>query len=91
MSTQSKKSAYSTVLAFAIAVAGLATASLGAAYIAGVFGLSVAFASQIVSAVSVGGWVLAVVMAGMSGGLAAVVIATTRWAITRWGKTIAAA
>lgn len=70
---------------------GLVAASLSVMYIAGLFGLSTAFASQIVAAVSVGGWVLAVVMAGISGGIAGVVVATARWAITQWGKAAAVA
>ncbi|PID95977.1 MAG: hypothetical protein CSA84_07480 [Actinomycetales bacterium] len=60
-------------------------------YIAGMFGLSSAFAAQIVNAVSVGGWVLAAVMAAISGGIASVVVATARWAIARWGKAAAVA
>jgi hypothetical protein len=74
-----------------LGILGLAVASISMAYIAGVFGLSTAFASQIVAAISVGGWVLAVVMAAMSGGLAGVAIATARWAIARWGKNVAIA
>ncbi|KHL01182.1 hypothetical protein LK10_17265 [Sinomonas humi] len=60
-------------------------------YIAGMFGLSSAFASQIVDAVTVGGWVLAVVMGLLSGGTAAVIVATTRWAILRFGRAVAIA
>jgi hypothetical protein len=78
-------------LALAVGALGLVGASFSVMYIAGMFGLSTAFASQIVAAVSVGGWVLAVVMAAMSGGIAGVVVATARWAITRWGKTAAVA
>lgn len=74
-----------------LGILGLAVASISVAYIAGVFGLSTAFASQIVAAVTVGGWVLAVVMGAMSGGFAAIAIATARWAISRWGKSVAIA
>ncbi len=74
-----------------VGVIGLVTASLSVMYIAGMFGLSTAFASQIVNAVTVGGWVLAVVMAAISGGIAGVVVATARWAITQWGKAVAVA
>jgi hypothetical protein len=78
-------------LALAAGGLGLVAASLSVMYIAGLFGLSTAFASQIVAAVSVGGWVLAVVMAAISGGIAGVVVATARWAITQWGKAAAVA
>ena len=78
-------------VALVAGLAGLAAASLSVMYIAGLFGLSTAFASQIVAAVSVGGWVLAVVMGAISGGIAAVVVATARWAITQWGKAAAVA
>jgi circularin A/uberolysin family circular bacteriocin len=79
------------VLALLAGAFGLVGSAFSVMYIAGMFGLSTAFASQIVNAVSVGGWVLAVVMAAMSGGIAGAVVATARWAITRWGKTAAVA
>jgi hypothetical protein len=74
-----------------LGILGLVAASISLAYIAGMFGLSYQFASQVVAAISVGGWVLAVVMAAISGGIAGVVIATARWAIARWGKNVAIA
>ncbi len=70
---------------------GLIGATFSVMYVAGMFGLSAAFASQIVSAIAVGGWVLAVVMAVISGGIAGVIVATARWAIAQWGKAIAVA
>lgn len=72
-----------------LGILGLAAATISVGYIAGVFGLSYQFAGQIVAAVSVGGWVLAVVMGAISGGLAAVAVATARWAIARWGRVVA--
>jgi hypothetical protein len=89
MSNVSRRSVQS--LALVAGGLGLVAASLSVMYIAGLFGLSTAFASQIVAAVSVGGWVLAVVMAAISGGIAGVVVATARWAITQWGKAAAVA
>jgi hypothetical protein len=74
-----------------LGILGLVAASISLAYIAGMFGLSKAFATQVVAAVSVGGWALAVVMAALSGGIAGVVVATARWAIARWGKNVAIA
>jgi hypothetical protein len=90
-STDRRKGARSLVIAAAISAAGLALASVSTLYIAGMFGLSIAFATQIIAAVSVGGWVLAVVMGMISGGIAGVVVATARWALTRWGEALAAA
>jgi len=78
-------------LALAGGAIGLVGATFSVMYIAGMFGLSTAFASQIVSAIAVGGWVLAVVMAALSGGIAGVVVATARWAIAQWGKAVAIA
>jgi len=78
------------MVVLAAGAAGLFAASFSALYIAGLFGISASLAGQIVTAVSVGGWVLAVVMAGLSGGIASVAIATAKWAISRWGKAIAA-
>ncbi|MDR3069014.1 MAG: hypothetical protein LBU50_05880, partial [Cellulomonas sp.] len=45
--------------AVVVGVFGLVAASLSVMYVAGMFGLSTAFATQIVNAVEVGGWVLA--------------------------------
>ncbi len=77
--------------AVVVGVVGLLGASISVMYIAGMFGLSSSVASQIVNAVSVGGWVLSVAMALVSGGIAGAVVATARWAITKWGKKVAIA
>lgn len=79
------------VAAVGLGLVGLVSTTVGAMYIAGMFGLSTAFASQIVNAVQVGGWALAVVMALLSGGIAGTVVATARWAITKWGAKAAVA
>lgn len=79
------------VAAGLISTVGLALASISLMYIAGLFGLSIAFASQIVAAISIGGLALAIVIGLLSGGIAGLVIATARWAITKWGEAIAAA
>ena len=79
------------IAAVAVAGLGLMLASISTLYIAGLFGLSSALASQIVNAITVGGWVLAVLMAALSGGFFAAVFATARWAIARWGKNMAIA
>lgn len=79
------------VTAVAVGAVGLVMSGISVMYIAGLFGISTAFASQVVSAVSVGGWVLAIVMAAMTGGTAGVMVATTRWAIAKWGEKVAIA
>jgi len=90
-SSQSGTSRAAVVVAGILSIAGLATATIGAMYIAGMFGLSTAFASQIVHAVEVGGIALAIVMGLLSGGIAGAVIATARTAIARWGEKAAIA
>lgn len=89
--TESRTSRGTTTAAAVVAALGLVFAGLSAAYIAGMFGLSTAVASQIVNAITVGGAVLAIAMAVVSGGIAGAVVATARWAITAWGKKAAVA
>ena len=55
------------------------------------FGISTAAASQIVNAISVGGAALGIAMAVTSGGLAGVAVATAKWAIKKWGTSVAVA
>jgi len=86
-----KKNVIAAVAAVGIAIAGLSMAATSVAYIAGMFGLSSSLAAQIVNAVSVGGIALAIVMGLLSGGVAAAVIGTARWAITALGKKVAIA
>jgi len=86
-----KQSSSALVAAVGLSVVGLVSATIGIAYIAGLFGLSTAFASQIINAVQVGGWVLAVVMAAISGGIAGTVVATAKWAIVKFGEKAAIA
>ncbi|WP_341934640.1 hypothetical protein MRBLWO14_000211 [Microbacterium sp. LWO14-1.2] len=78
-------------VAVILGTAGLVAAGVSTAYIAGMFGLSTAVASQIVNGIMVGGAVLGIALAVASGGLAAVVVATARWAISAWGKKAAIA
>lgn len=86
-----RKTAGTTAAAAVISVVGLAFAGISVMYIAGMFGLSASVATQIVKAIEVGGWVLAAAMALVSGGIASAVVATAKWAIAKWGKTVAAA
>jgi circularin A/uberolysin family circular bacteriocin len=73
-----------------LSLAGLLSATLGVMIVAGMFGISTALASQIINAVSVGGWLLAVIFAALSGGIAGLSIALIRGLITRYGKALAA-
>lgn len=79
------------IVTLVLAVVGFAGACASMAYIAGLFGISAALASQIVHAVEVGGLALAIVMGLLSGGVAATIIATARWAIAKWGERVAIA
>ncbi len=81
----------SIAAAAVVGALGFFATLFGSMYIAGMFGLSTAFAAQIVNAVSVGGLALSIVMGLLSGGIAAAVIGTARWAITKWGKQAAVA
>ncbi|MCO4254639.1 hypothetical protein [Pseudarthrobacter cellobiosi] len=91
MEATARVSRRSIAIAGAVSVAGLALASVSVMYIAGMFGLSSTFASQIVTAVEVGGIALAIVMGALSGGIATAVIVTARWAISALGKKAAIA
>lgn len=91
MEAAARVSRRSIAIAAGIGVGGLALASISVMYIAGMFGLSTAFASQIVTAVEVGGFALAIVMGLLSGGIATAVIATARWAVSALGKKAAVA
>ncbi|MFE7315785.1 uberolysin/carnocyclin family circular bacteriocin [Streptomyces sp. NPDC057555] len=84
-----KKTTGLALTAGVLSVVGLAFASVSVMYIAGMFGLSTAVASQIVNAIDVGGAALAIAMALVSGGIASAVIATAKMAISKWGKQVA--
>lgn len=88
---ESRTSRRTVALAAIVAVVGTVVAGISVAYIAGMFGLSSAVATQIVSAISVGGAVLAIALTLVSGGIAGAVVATARWAITKWGEKAAIA
>lgn len=79
------------LIAITLGISGLLFASISIAYIAGMFGISTALASQIVTAVSVGGAALSIALAIGSGGLAAAAVSTAKWAIKKWGQKVAVA
>ncbi len=77
--------------AAAVAAVGLVVGSVAVAWVVGALGISTAAASQIVTAVQVGGWALTLVGAAFGFGVGSAFVATVRWYITRKGKKIAIA
>lgn len=74
-----------------ISVVGVAIAGLSLAWLVGSFGLSAAAASQIVTAVEIGGAALAVVSIILGGGIAGAVISTVVWYLKRKLRRLAMA
>ncbi|MGC5077275.1 uberolysin/carnocyclin family circular bacteriocin [Agrococcus sp. DT81.2] len=74
-----------------VSVVGMAIAGLSLAWLVGSFGLSAAAASQIVTAVEMGGAALAVVSAVLGGGIAGAVISTIVWYLKRKLRKLAIA
>lgn len=75
----------------AVSVVGVAIAGLSLAWLVGSFGLSAAAASQIVTAVEIGGVALAVVSIVLGGGIAGAVISTIVWYLKRKLRKLAIA
>ncbi|MFA4840103.1 MAG: hypothetical protein WC580_00170 [Agrococcus sp.] len=75
----------------AVSVVGVAIAGLSLAWLVGSFGLSAAAASQIVTAVEIGGAALAVVSIVLGGGIAGAVISTIVWYLKRKLRKLAIA
>lgn len=75
----------------AVSVVGVAIAGLSLAWLVGSFGLSAAAASQIVTAVEIGGAALAVVSIILGGGIAGAVISTVVWYLKRKLRRLAMA
>lgn len=74
-----------------VSVVGVAIAGLSLAWLVGSFGLSAAAATQIVTAVEIGGAALAVVSIILGGGLAGAVISTVVWYLKRKLRRVAMA
>ncbi|MGM1028758.1 MAG: uberolysin/carnocyclin family circular bacteriocin [Actinomycetota bacterium] len=74
-----------------VSVVGVAIAGLSLAWLVGSFGLSAAAASQIVTAVEIGGAALAVVSIILGGGIAGAVISTVVWYLKRKLRRLAMA
>ncbi|SDE20981.1 uberolysin/carnocyclin family circular bacteriocin [Glycomyces harbinensis] len=75
----------------ALGVAGLLTAGLALAWVAGSLGISAAAASQIVNAIMVGGTALAIVIAIFGGGIISAIAFTVRAIVARVGTAHAIA
>lgn len=74
-----------------VSIVGVAIAGLSLAWLVGSFGLSAAAASQIVTAVEIGGAALAVVSIVLGGGVAGAVISTIVWYLKRKLRKLAIA
>lgn len=74
-----------------VSIVGVAIAGLSLAWLVGSFGLSAAAASQIVTAVEIGGAALAVVSIILGGGIAGAVISTIVWYLKRKLRKLAIA
>lgn len=81
----------SLAVAGTISVVGLVVGTIALAWVAGSLGISTAAASQIVTAVEVGGLALTLVGAAFGFGIGSALVATIRWYITRKGKGMAIA
>jgi hypothetical protein len=74
-----------------VGVAGVMMAGLTLAWLVGSFGLSAAAATQIVTAVEIGGAALAIVSIILGGGIAGAVISTVVWYLKRKLRRLAMA
>ena len=74
-----------------VSIVGVIAAGVSLAWLVGSFGISTAAASQIVTAIEIGGAALAIVGALFSGGLAGAVISTVVWYLKRKLRSVAIA
>jgi len=79
------------IAAVSVSTAGVVAGALSLAWLVGSFGLSTAAASQIVTAVEIGGAALAVVSAVLGGGIAGAVVSTIVWYLKRKLRKLAIA
>jgi hypothetical protein len=78
-------------VAACVAVLGLLFGGFAVAWVAGSLGISTAAASQIVTAVQVGGLALTLVGAAFGFGVGSAFVATVRWYVLRKGTKMAIA
>jgi len=79
------------VTSITLGILGIALAVSAPAWVAGSLGISAAAATQIVTAINVGGWALTVVIAIFGGGVISAIIGIVRYKIMQIGVTLAAA
>lgn len=75
----------------AVAFISLAISGIGLAWVVGSLGISASAATQIVTAIEIGGAALALVMAIFGGGIIGAIAATVRYHIKKKGKKMAIA
>lgn len=75
----------------AVSVAAVAIAGLSLAWLVGSFGISTAAASQIVTAIEIGGAAIAIISALLSAGLVGAVVSTVVWYLKRKLRSLAIA
>lgn len=79
------------VTSITLGILGIALAVSAPAWVAGSLSISAAAATQIVTAINVGGWALTVVIAIFGGGVISAIIGIVRYKIMQIGVTLAAA
>ncbi|MCH1884192.1 uberolysin/carnocyclin family circular bacteriocin [Agrococcus sp. ARC_14] len=75
----------------AVSVVGLAIAGLSLAWLVGSFGISTAAATQIVTAIEIGGAAIAIISAILSAGVVGIVVSTVVWYLKRKLRKLAIA
>ncbi|WP_347754501.1 uberolysin/carnocyclin family circular bacteriocin [Agrococcus sp. ProA11] len=74
-----------------VSALGLAIAGLSLAWLVGSFGISTAAATQIVTAIEIGGAAIAIISAILGAGLVGVVVSTVVWYLKRKLRKLAIA
>ena len=74
-----------------LALVGLVAFAFSSVWVIGSIGLSAAAATQLVRAIEVGGWALAITLTVLGGGISGAIVAAIRWRVMTYGRTIAIA
>lgn len=75
----------------AVSAVGIAIAGLSLAWLVGSFGISAAAATQIVTAIEIGGAAIAIISAILSAGVVGIVVSTVVWYLKRKLRRLAIA
>lgn len=75
----------------AVSAVGIAIAGLSLAWLVGSFGISTAAATQIVTAIEIGGAAIAIISAILSAGVVGIVVSTVVWYLKRKLRKLAIA